>query len=65
MFIKLQGYAKFLVAMLGAALSGGALLIPEDYAKWVAFAITLLTAFSVYAVRNKSDVEIASELEFE
>ena len=58
-FIKAQGYAKFLVAMLGALLGAGSLLIPEEWGQYITLAISLLTAFSVYAVPNKSEAEIA------
>lgn len=64
-FIKAQGYAKFIVAMLGAVLSAGAILLPADAGQWIAFVIALLTAFSVYAVPNKSAAEVAIELEDE
>lgn len=62
-FIKAQAYSKFLIAMLGAALAGGSLLIPEDWARWITFAITLLTAFSVYQVDNKTAAEVEQRLD--
>jgi len=59
-FVKAQGYAKFLVAMLGALLGAGSLLIPDDWGKWVTLSIAMLTAFSVYQIPNKT-VETAGE----
>lgn len=61
MFAKAQLYAKFIAAMLGAVLSGGALLIPDDVGKWIAFVIALLTAFSVYRIPNATPDQSDSE----
>lgn len=52
---KIQKYAKFIVAILGAAVTAGAGLIPDDTLNWIAFAAAILTAVGVYAVPNKDD----------
>jgi hypothetical protein len=52
MFVKVQNYAKFIVAILGAVASTGSLLLPEEWSKYVTFAIVVATAIAVYKVPN-------------
>lgn len=52
MFDKIKIYAKFIVAVAGAALTAFSQFIPSDYAEWITAGIAFLTAISVLAVPN-------------
>jgi uncharacterized membrane protein YadS len=56
MFEKVQQYAKFIVALIGAVVTSGVNLIPEEYSQWLTVVVAVLTAVAVYAVPNKPAV---------
>lgn len=52
MIDKIQQYAKFIVAVVGAALTAFSQFIPVEYADWITAGLAFLTAISVLAVPN-------------
>jgi hypothetical protein len=52
MIYKIQQYAKFIVAVVGAALTAFSQFIPMEYSEWVTAGLAFLTAISVLAVPN-------------
>lgn len=48
----IQQYAKFIAALIGAAATAFAGLLPEDIAPWVQATVAFLTAFSVLVIPN-------------
>jgi len=52
MFSQIQQYAKFIVAIVGAALTSFSQFIPVEYVDWITAGLAFLTAVSVLAVPN-------------
>ena len=52
MIANIQQYAKFIVAVVGAALTSFSQFIPVEYADWITAGLAFLTAISVLAVPN-------------
>lgn len=52
MFSQIQQYAKFIVAIVGAALTSFSQFIPVEYVDWITAGLAFLTAISVLAVPN-------------
>jgi hypothetical protein len=52
MIANVQQYAKFIVAVVGAALTSFSQFIPVEYADWITAGLAFLTAISVLAVPN-------------
>lgn len=50
---KIAQYAKFVAALIGAALTSFSLLIPAEWAPWLTAAASFLTAVAVVLVPNK------------
>lgn len=50
---KIAQYAKFIAALIGAALTSFSLLIPAEWAPWLTAAASFLTAIAVILVPNK------------
>lgn len=53
MIEKIQQYAKFLVAVVGAVATAGTTFIPADWQPYISFAVAILTGIATYAVPNK------------
>lgn len=51
---KIQQYAKFIVAIIGAAVAAGAGLIPVEWNGYLQLIAGVLTAVGVYAWPNKT-----------
>lgn len=49
----LQKYSKFIVAIVGAVISGLLLFYGSNVPEWVNMVILVATALGVYQVRNK------------
>lgn len=52
MIAQIQQYAKFIVAVVGAALTSFSQFIPVEYVDWITAGLAFLTAISVLAVPN-------------
>lgn len=52
MIANIQQYAKFIVAVVGAALTSFSQFIPVEYVDWITAGLAFLTAISVLAVPN-------------
>lgn len=52
MIYKIQQYAKFIVAVVGAALTSFSQFLPVEYVDWITAGLAFLTAVSVLVVPN-------------
>lgn len=53
MFTKLQQYAKAIVTLVGAVLTAGVFVLPDEAQPWVGLVMAVLTAIATYATPNK------------
>ena len=53
MLDQIRPYAKFAVAVAGAALASFSQFIPLEYQEWITAGIAFITAIGVYATENK------------
>lgn len=66
MIDKIQEYAKFIAALLGAVAVSFAGLIPSEFAPWLQAVIALAAAVSVLVIPNRvTGAQIASYYEQE
>lgn len=53
---QLQGYSKFIAAILGAILTSGVQLFPEEISQILTIVTSVATAIAVYCVENEISV---------